>query len=100
MICEAGILFISLHLVLSINNLENGSIRKRENVHYKKTADLVLACLFIRTNGKGDNFHDCKIHKGADWTAWMGRLVCAFVVSKFHKNFFCMEARLILHVEF
>ena len=32
---------------------KNRSLRNRENLHYKKTSDLVLLGLFLRTNGKG-----------------------------------------------
>ena len=34
------------------NNLENGSFRIRENLLYKKTADMVLMSLFMRIYGK------------------------------------------------
>ena len=36
---------------------KNGSVRNRENLQCKKTADLVLLCLFMRTNGKCNNSH-------------------------------------------
>ena len=40
------------------NNLEkNGSFRNKENLQYKKTADLVLLGLLVRTNGKCYNAH-------------------------------------------
>ena len=40
-----------------LNNLQNGSFRNRENLRYKKTADLVLLSLFMTTNGKCKNYH-------------------------------------------
>ena len=44
--------------VPATNNLENGSFRNRENLHYKKTADSVLLGLFMRANEKCNNSHD------------------------------------------
>ena len=36
---------------------KNGSLRNRENLQYKKTADSVLLSLFMRTNRKCNNSH-------------------------------------------
>ena len=36
---------------------KNGSSRNRENLQYKKTADLVLLSLLMRTNGKCKDSH-------------------------------------------
>ena len=44
-------------LLPPLNNLENGSVRNRENLQYKKTADSVLLSLFMRNNEKCNNSH-------------------------------------------
>ena len=38
--------------IFGLNNPENGSFKNRENLQYKKTADLVLLSVFMSTNGK------------------------------------------------
>ena len=42
---------------LGLNNLENGSIRNRENLQYYKLADSVSMRLLMRSDGKCSNVH-------------------------------------------
>ena len=41
----------------TLNNMENGSFRYRENLQFKKTAILVLVSQFMRSNGRCNNSH-------------------------------------------
>ena len=48
---------LNYDVFLSLNILENRSFRNTENLQFKKTEDSVLLNLFMRTNGKCNNFN-------------------------------------------